>query len=240
MIEKSEIFDKIGLNGLIDFIYPPVCLCCDGFLDNGRLPVCPECFEKIAQIELPFCINCRQFLEKNVVCRDCGESAMAVFCLGHFTDNLQKMIHQFKYHGFKRLGANLAVRLADKFLPALTKLKADVIVPVPLHSIREKSRGFNQAAILADIIGKRIDVPVATETLLKQKRTKDQAKLNPEQRRENIKDAFRLPGSEVAGKRIIIVDDVVTTGATVNEAALTLRRAGGIPVAVCAIAAAGF
>ncbi|MEW5922567.1 MAG: ComF family protein [Candidatus Zixiibacteriota bacterium] len=240
MIHDSKILDKIGLNGLIDFIYPPLCLCCDDYLDNGELPVCPDCIKNLPQLDYPFCNNCRQFLENKAVCSDCGDLSLPVFCLGYFTDDLQKMIHQFKYHGFKRLGGELAARLADKYLEKLKHLAADFILPAPLHSIREKSRGFNQAAILADIIGSRIGIPVVTEALMKIRRTKDQAKLNPEQRRKNIKGAFKMSDFDILNKRIVITDDVVTTGATVNEIALTLREAGGIPVAVCAIAAAGF
>lgn len=232
--------DKIGLNGLIDFIYPPLCLCCDEYLADSGLPVCPDCIEKIPRLDYPFCNNCRQFLENKAVCRDCGELSLPVFCLGYFTDELQKMIHQFKYYGFTRLGRELAALLADKYLEALKRLDADFILPVPLHSVREKSRGFNQAAILADTISSRIGVPVVTGALMKVRRTKDQAKMNPEQRRKNIKNAFRVSDFNITGKKIIIMDDVVTTGATVNEAALTLREAGGIPVAVCAVAAAGF
>jgi len=134
----------------------------------------------------------------------------------------------------------MAGRLLDIYAEQLTKINADFIVPIPLHAIRERLRGFNQAAILADIIGKRIGVPAVTDKLVKIRRTRDQARLNPEQRRENIKGTFEVYGDVLLDKRIIIVDDVVTTGATVNEAAVTLRAAGAVPSAVCAVAAAGF
>jgi len=238
--DDASILDKIGLNGLIDFIYPPVCLNCGCFLDDSRDLICAGCLDKIAELDFPFCSQCHSFLQKGLKCADCGDSALPIFCLGHFTDVLQKIIHQFKYYGFKKLGDDMAGRLLDIYAEQLIKINADFIVPIPLHAIRERLRGFNQAAILADIIGKRIGVPAAADKLVKIRRTRDQARLNPEQRRENIKGAFEVYGDALLNKRIIIVDDVVTTGATVNEAAVTLRAAGAVPSAVCAVAAAGF
>jgi len=240
MLNKTDILDKIGLNGLIDFLYPPVCLCCGHFLENSRELICAACFDGIDELDFPFCSNCRQFIENKAGCGDCDETAIPVFCLGHFTDELQKAIHSFKYHGFRKLSGELAGRLMNKFASNISKVGADCIIPIPLHIMREKSRGFNQAALLADIIGERIGIPVVTDVLFKVRRTRDQAKLDPEQRRKNIEGAFEVHDHSLKDKKVIIVDDVVTTGATVNEAAATLRRAGARPVAVCAVAAAGF
>ena len=232
--------DKVGLNGLVDFLYPPVCLSCNSFLENSSDLICEKCLDNISELDLPFCSLCQQFIQSGNRCPDCDISGLPVFCLGQFTDVLQAMVHQLKYYGFSRLGGLLAGRLVKKHKLSIEKLKADYIVAIPLYSTREKSRGFNQAAILADIIGSHTGIPAKENILMRIKKTKDQTRLNPEQRKKNVRGAFEVTGGDLIGKKIIIVDDVVTTGATVNEAAETLRRAGAKPVAVCAVAAAGF
>ena len=239
MIEKIKILDKTWPSGLVDFLYPPVCLTCNAFLENPDELICKDCLDNITELDLPFCSICRQFIQSGIKCPDCEESGLPVFCLGRFTDVLQTMVHQLKYYGFSRLGSILAECVVKKYLPALEKLQADYIVPVPLHSTREKSRGYNQAAVLADNIGNGTGIETLMDILVRTKKTKDQTRLNPEQRRKNIKGAFEVIGGNLIGKRVILVDDVVTTGATANEAAVTLRRAGAKPVAVCAVAAAG-
>ena len=113
-------------------------------------------------------------------------------------------------------------------------------MPIPLHSYRKKARGFNQAQILSDIICKRLKVPVEAASLLKIRRTKDQVKLDVRQREENIRGAFRVFGDRLTGKRVAIVDDVVTTGATIREAAKVLVNSGAKPAAVIAVAVAGY
>lgn len=241
-MEKSRtILEKIGLRGVLDFIYPPVCLCCNQFFDKPAGLVCPGCWNRIADLGFAFCSSCRGVLETELTCPDCAtEDSRPVFALGHFVDPLKEIIHRFKYQGYKKLGVELADRLVDSHVDELEKIRADFIVPVPLHSYREKSRGFNQAAVLSDIIGERLKVPVESNCLLKIRRTKDQAKLDPVERERNIKGAFKLFGDTLVGKSVLIVDDVVTTGATIREAGKVLSDSGAKPVAVCTVAVAGF
>jgi len=236
-IRKSarKIFD-----GLLDIAYPPVCLCCDAFMEQTDKLVCDRCWMRTMQFEFPYCANCREVLEKNLTCPECtGEYSLPVFALGHFTEPLKEIIHRFKYYGFKRLADDLAGRLLDLYSEKMKSLDLDAIVPVPLHSYREKNRGFNQAAVLSDIIGKGLGVGVVHETLVRIRRTKDQTRLNPQQREENIKGAFRVFGDTLRDKRVMIVDDVITTGATVREAQKVIGEAGARTVAYCVAATAG-
>ncbi|UCD94701.1 MAG: ComF family protein, partial [Candidatus Zixiibacteriota bacterium] len=216
-------------------------LCCGRFTDDYENLVCSNCREGIAELDLPFCSGCYAVLEDGAPCPGCLEEyALPVYALGHFVDPLKEIIHQFKYYGFQNLGKVLADRLVDKYFGFLDRLGLNYLVPIPLHSYRQKSRGFNQASILSDIIGSRLDVPVETESLLKTHRTKDQAKLIPRRRAANIAGAFRISGERLTGKTVAVVDDVVTTGTTVREAARVLTEAGAKPVAVIAVAAAGY
>jgi ComF family protein len=149
------------------------------------------------------------------------------------------MIRQFKYRGFRRLGPELAGRVIEKNIEILEKLNLDIIIPIPLHSYRLKSRGFNQAEILADIFSSRLNIPVDKEFLRKIKNTRDQKILNHDDREDNIRGAFKIFGNSGAGRNILLVDDVVTTGATMREARKVIRQAGGNVLLAAVVATAG-
>jgi ComF family protein len=230
-----QLFD-----GALDIAYPPLCLCCEAFIEQRNELVCERCWERAKQFAYPFCANCREVLEKNITCPHCsGQYSPPVFALGHFTEPLKEIIHRMKYYGYKRLADDLANRLLDIYADKMKALKLEAIVPIPLHSYRERNRGFNQAALLSDIIGRGLGVRVDNKSLLKIKRTIDQTRLNPQQREENIKGAFKIFGEELKDKRAMIVDDVITTGATIREAHKMLDEAGANIVAYCVTAVAG-
>jgi ComF family protein len=149
------------------------------------------------------------------------------------------MIHQFKYHGFADLGRMLAEKLLEQHQSLFQSIKFDFLVPVPLYSYREKRRGFNQAAVIAEVIGRSLKIPLNHDGLIQIRRTSDQAKLSPEKRHTNVVGAFAVDDDDFRGKRIILIDDVITTGATVNEIIHTLRQAGTEVTAIVTIAATG-
>jgi len=235
-IQKSftRFFDDV-----LDVAYPPVCFCCDTFIERKKALVCDSCWNRAVQFDYPFCANCREVLEKNPSCPQCsGEYSLPVFALGHFTEPLNEIIHRFKYYGYKKLADDLAGRILDMYLNQLKWLKIDTIVPIPLHSYREKNRGFNQAALLTDIIGRGLGVRVDRNSLVRIKRTRDQTRLNPRQREENVKGAFRVMNDSLANIRVMIVDDVITTGATIREAHKMIDKADAKVVAYCVTAVA--
>nr|MBN2278924.1 ComF family protein [candidate division Zixibacteria bacterium] len=234
------ILRKTGLYDLLDFVFPPICLGCDEFNDNSDELVCDRCWKRIEPIEYPFCLNCHEILPRGGSCGGCpaGET-LPVFALGHFVDPLKKIIHHFKYHGYRKLGIELAGRLVDRQGALMAGRKIEAVIPIPLHSYRHKSRGFNQAAIMSDIIGERLNVPVDSDSLVKIRRTRDQARLRPAERDRNIRGAFSVISEELKGMRVILVDDVITTGTTVHEASRVLKEAGIKVAAVAAAALAG-
>jgi len=232
---SQNIFENI-----LDTAYPPICLCCDEFIDDSESLICSGCWNRAVQFDYPFCLNCGEILEKELYCKKCSnEYSMPVFALGHFTEPLKEIIHKFKFNDYSKLAVDLGSRILDNYAEDMKKRKIDSILPIPLHSYREKVRGFNQAAVLSDIIGRGLGTKVVHRSLLKVKRTKDQTRLNPQQRKANIKGAFKVAGDELNGKRVMIVDDVITTGATIKEAARVLIEAGVKPVAYCVVAMAG-
>jgi len=157
----------------------------------------------------------------------------AVYSYGSYEGTLRELVHLFKYGGVRPLAGTFG-RLLAQALPRDAGF--DVIVPMPLHWFKQWQRGFNQSYDLAREIGKKWNVPV--RNVIRRKRaTRSQAGLTHAKRRANVSGAFRIPrGRSLAGMRVLLVDDVVTTGATASACARVLKRAGAAHVALLALA----
>jgi ComF family protein len=157
--------------------------------------------------------------------------------LGRFDDYYRQLIHRFKYGKKIPLGRKLAQRLGETIIGNSSFLESDFLVPVPLHRSRYRERGFNQSEVVAEEISKTTGVASLKNVLKRKKNTKDQTNLSPQQREENVRGAFVVTEPEmVSGKRIILVDDVITTGATLSECARMLRQAGAERIVAMTIA----
>ena len=137
---------------------------------------------------------------------------------------MREAIHRLKYSNSQDLAAPLGEMMASYWQDV--HLPADVIVPVPLHARRLRERGYNQAALLARELGKGVGLPVLESALIRARHTSPQVDLNAEEREENVRGAFRCPDDQLAGKRVLLVDDVYTTGATLEACSLALKRGG--------------
>jgi len=218
------------INSFLDFIYPPHCLVCGRYLSEKERDVCEGCWNNLGTIPDPFCPVCRSFLHKTEIrCSICSEdlNLLYVKSLGVFDDFYKELIHRFKYKGKLSLGKNLSRKLAKEIEKDQRFSGFDLLIPVPLHPARKRERGSNQSEIIGGIISGELNVPFSIDVLKRVKNTKDQTKLNEEQRKENVKDAFEVSFSgSVKDKKIILVDDVITTGATLNECARILKNNG--------------
>ena len=146
-------------------------------------------------------------------------------------------IHQFKYGNNISVGSMLASFMADFSFPGVGFIGYSLIIPVPLHIKRLRQRGFNQSLILAQSLAKKWQIPVNFSLLKRHKFTLTQTGLNKDERKQNIKGAFEVNNKKIiSGKNIILVDDVYTTGATINECAKTLIKAGAQKVTVLTLA----
>jgi competence protein ComFC len=229
-----------GRDALLEFIFPSCCLICNNYIEKPGELVCPSCWNKIETFDYILCGNCEQPLSENLKCANCVDSnTVLIAALGRFVEPLGEIIRHFKYRKYHILGISLANRLIEAHSKLLNSLKIDFIVPIPLHSYRLKMRGYNQSLILADNIGKRLGLPVAENALVKIKHNKYQKSLDPLHRDKNVRDVYRASEKEVEGKRIMLVDDVITTGATLREAQRVLADAGGKVVITAVIAVAG-
>jgi ComF family protein len=221
------------LDSILNLLFPVACVICRSKVSERRWgAACPECWSRLVPLEPPFCPQCGEPAPAiEGLCGHCrrGENA---FDLARsallFTDTLREIIHHLKYSD----RVSLANPLGDVLKGCLKQepFTGNLIVPVPLHRSRERERGFNQAALIASRLGR----PIAARLLRRSKNTPSQTGLSRSERRRNLAGAFEVRG-HVAGT-VIVVDDVYTTGSTMNEIARTLRRAGAKRVEILTVA----
>lgn len=231
---------KSGIDSLLEFVYPSCCLNCNKYIEQSGELICPDCWDKIDTFDDIYCGNCEHPLSSSLICPSCGvQVTMPILALGQYIDPLGAIIRYFKYRGFQKLGSILAEKLITNHFKLLNKIKIDIIIPIPLHSYRLKTRGFNQSLILADTIGKRLSVPVMKNGLIKTRHNKYQKSLDPIHRDKNVENVYKIGEDEIENKKIMLVDDVITTGGTLREAKKVLHKAGGKVILAAVIAGTG-
>ncbi len=233
---------RILVDDLLDFVFYPECICCGSRLSRGYDYYCETCLDLASEVEEPLCPECRsEIVNLRAGCKSCeNKSPISVlFTCGTFDDFFRSVVHGLKYHSLLPLAGRMSKMLASRLRDAKAIGLIDLIAPIPLHWIRQRQRGFNQSFVIAQSLADETSLPVADDLIKRVKRTKDQTGLTARQRVENMKGAFSVTRPDVvAGKRILLIDDVTTTGATLNEAALELRRAGCRNVFAAVIAVA--
>ena len=233
---------------VLDVVLPPRCLACgDTVMRQGSL--CGPCWGGLRFISAPLCACCGLPFEvdpgpesdgSGVLCGACVrrqptfDSARSVMV---YDDGSRDLVLGFK-HGDQTHGAPAFAAWLQRVGSGLLA-EADLIAPVPLHRWRLVKRRYNQAALLANALGRLGEVPVIPDLLVRRRRTRSQGGLDRDARARNVRAAFavgRRHAGATAGKRIILVDDVLTTGATVEECAKVLKRAGAAHVGVLTLA----
>jgi ComF family protein len=158
---------------------------------------------------------------------------------GYYASELSQLIQAFKFKGRRDLASLLAPLIASAYLESWPERGADVIVPVPLHSKRKRERGFNQAALLASMVGRLLGLGLCEKILVRVRHTAAQIGLTDAERSRNVWKVFKCAQPALArGKRLLLIDDVMTTGATVTSATEALLEAGALRVMVLTIARA--
>lgn len=229
------------VHSVIDTVLPPVCAHC------GRVGVliCPDCLALFQTIPEPICAVCGRMLkqgtstgsESESLCQTCASQrpsvaeARAPFL---YEEPLSGIIHRLKYDGQFALARPLGELLADRW-PDWSE-PVELIMPVPLHARRERQRGFNQAALLARHLSDAVGVPLEASAVRRARHTRPQVDLNPEERAANVAGAFMTTGHGMVDRHILLVDDVFTTGATMNATAEVLLAAGARRVSAYCVA----
>jgi len=235
------------IRGLTDILYPKICLACKNKLDASASDeyICKLCRLKIKRNLPPFCLSCGRHLEKKNlhkhICPACLRKRLHFDrayspCL--YEGVAKELIHQFKYKGKDQLGKPLS-KIMIEFIQEydLPMEYLDLIIPMPLHPARLREREFNQAEILSRQIAAEFKKDVFTEALSRHRLTKSQTELATDKRFANVKDSFLvLKNNALKNKNVLLVDDVLTTGATSSEAAGALKAAGANIVFVLTLA----
>jgi competence protein ComFC len=221
----------------VSLLYPPVCVICGENVRPGAY-LCDPCAAKAMPIAAPFCEKCSEPFEGAITsafsCANCAHRTLyfdAAVAAYRSRGVVREVLHQFKYARQIHL-RHLVARWLDAALndQRLRDYRFHIIVPVPLHLARQRERGFNQASLLADLLSTWRGIP-ARPVLERTRHTTTQTALDRAERMENLHNAFRLrKNADVRGLRVLLIDDVLTTGSTLSECARILKRAGAISV----------
>lgn len=239
---------------LLNFLLPPTCHICKLPIKEYNNPyICRFCWEKIKFIEEPVCPCCGIPFKSNVtlikspdfLCGECRKKKRyftKAIAVGVYEGTLSEAIHIFKYQKKQAIAEHLNAMITDVLLQRLAG--TDIIIPVPLHKKRLNERGFNQSLLIAHYLSKRLCIPLSIDGLQRVRWTRPQIELSKDERLKNVRGAFAIgaglkPVSTIKDKMVILVDDVYTTGATVNECSKVLRKAGASEVVVFTLARVG-
>jgi ComF family protein len=232
------ILAKINpLPALSSLFYPPTCVVCSGNAERLEY-LCASCRSRVPRIVAPFCAKCSEpffgAITQTFNCANCEHRILHFDCaVAAYRSRgpVRKLVHDFKYGRQRHLRYPLAEWLGETLSdPRLRGRRFDVIVPVPLHPARERERGFNQAALLAELLAAKAALPLRA-VLERIRYTTTQTAYDRAERMENLHDAFRLrKNRDVRELRVLLIDDVLTTGSTLSECARVLKAAGAISV----------
>ena len=246
-MSDTNFFRRL-LASLAASVYPDLCPLCRAPLPHSGSSFCAQCEASLVPISHPFCPRCgKPFASKlggDHPCGDCYLHPRPPFsrarAYGLYQGPLAEGIRRLKYQAEFSLVCGLAAILEEAFEGAFSEEKYDLLIPVPLHRRRLRSRGFNQAILLSRGLARRYGLRLDCHNLQRIRDTAPQYGLTAPQREKNVKGAFALQRPElVAGRRVLLVDDVYTTGATAKECARVLKRAKAAGIDVLTLARAG-
>lgn len=227
----------------MELVYPRKCVFCGkaiamksyrGIMEGKTYDcLCEKCRINLKDkyIEEPYCFKCGKQLDEAAqeYCDDCRrkkqnfDRGLSVF---KYHDDIKESVYRFKYRNCRLYGDFYGEQMAEKYKDIIIKWKPDVIVPVPIHRSRMKKRGYNQAELIGRALSDGLNIPLDTNVLFREKKTKPQKNLTKDIRIKNVENAFKVAKNVVRYNKIILADDIYTTGATVNACAKVLKEAG--------------
>jgi ComF family protein len=231
-----------SLKASINLFLPPVCLLCGGHLDDSasKSDFCRPCVAGVIPLGRAHCCLCaRPFPDatSSHLCANCLKSPpgfVRVYAAGRYQGTIKDAVHRLKHCNQLLLARPLGLILGGVVAKAGPAKRFDCILPVPLHQHRLRARGYNQAVEIARPLARQLKLPMQTGLLQRSRRTRPQQGLSAGERRRNLRNAFTLAG-QLTGARVLLVDDIMTTGATVQECCRTLLRGGAKEIQVAVV-----
>src|SRR5437763_1985407 len=225
------------VHALASLFYPATCVVCAANIERAEY-LCADCQRRAPRIVAPFCAKCSEpfpgAITQTFSCANCEHRTLHFDCaVAAYRSRglIRKVLHQFKYGKQRHLRYQVARWLAEGLHDSrLRGRHFDLVVPVPLHPARERERGFNQAALIAELVAPSAAIP-SRPVLSRVRYTTTQTAYDRAERMENLHGAFRLrKNRDVRGLRVLLIDDVLTTGSTLSECARVLRQAGALSI----------
>ena len=214
---------------LLDLIYPPRCPVCGQPAPFG-LKICPACRKRLPVIETKRCRKCGKPVEDfDVVCPDCTKGkhlydrGLGIYI---YDETMKRAISELKYKGRREYGEVFGQLIYENARSELMYWKPDCLIPIPLHPARAAERGYNQAGIISEALSRRCGVPTRADLLIRTMETGRMKELSAKDRTNNMIRAFAAAGDCRGIKRVVLIDDIYTTGSTIDAASAVLRRAG--------------
>lgn len=232
---------------LADLVYPPdiYCICCGSAVSPGQLySMCGSCLSELNWANGKLCAACGKPLEDwypDMYCSECinkDRSFDAGITCFQYKESERNMLREFKYHGKSYMARSLSEILYDKV--TAVDAQCDILVPVPMYRKKEKKRGYNQAALLAEFTARRMGLTYGRDVLVRVRDTAPMNRLTARERRQNLEEAFAVSAegrSLIDKKHVMLVDDIYTTGTTTEHCAAVLKAAGASGVTVLSLAA---
>ena len=228
------MFLKLLWDDLLNLIFPNCCVHCNSIIGNRKAYLCDECKKKIQYKDYHLYPNNNELFYE--LYKQTHINMAFAMCLFVNYGPVQSLMHYLKYKGCTDIGMRLGEVYGQMLQESLTK-KFDIIVPIPLHSIRLKQRGYNQSDFIARGMNKYLHTPIDTTSVIRCKNTKSQTTKGKYDRILDMRDAFKVVDpAALKNKRILVVDDIITTGATITSCAKTIKNSCSCHVSVCAIA----
>lgn len=215
----------------LKFIFPPVCPMCGEVLEKRGLRACPECVRRLSFVGNPCCARCGKEIddEEKEYCSDCSEkprSYIKGFPAVEYDAEINPCMMAFKYGGKKGYADFLASLIVKRHGQAILSVQPDILIPVPVHKARLKKRGYNQAELLAKSLSAYLGIPYDSKLLIREKNTRALKTMDGTSREQNLKNAFISSSKSVEYSRVLLVDDIYTTGATIEGCTQVLHGLG--------------
>lgn len=210
----------LNKNVILDLIYPKRCPFCKELRPYQEMQVCKKCLNKLEKVEKPYCMRCGKTVRENEeYCKDCrtfSKSFRRGFPVFYYKEPLKSALYDFKYKNQREYGDFFANCTFKYYGEEIKKLGIDGLVPVPVHSHKRRIRGYNQAEILARYLGNYLQIKVYPNYLIRSKDTNPQKELNDKARIKNLKNAFKIGKNKIKLRKVLLVDDIYTSGATIE------------------------